>query len=112
MVGASSFSMGHGANALKKVASVRMLNHTSDAENVVSYPLKKRVGFSILFLHVYSDVSFSMQISHPPSIIFFRDNMVMRRIRMEVFLYPLLILKKKRHQTFRMIKDAIILIEI
>lgn len=56
MVGASSFSMGHGANALKKVASVRMLNHTSDAKNVVSYPLKKRVGFSILFLHVYSDV--------------------------------------------------------
>lgn len=42
VVGASSFSMGHGANALKKVASVRMLNHTSDAQNVVSYPLKKR----------------------------------------------------------------------
>ncbi|KAA8527969.1 hypothetical protein F0562_035162 [Nyssa sinensis] len=42
IVGASSFSVGHGANTLKKVASVRMLHQPSDVQNIVSYPLRRK----------------------------------------------------------------------
>ncbi|XP_071939359.1 uncharacterized protein [Coffea arabica] len=42
VVGASSFSVGHGASTLKKVASVKMLHQAYDFQNTVSYPLKKR----------------------------------------------------------------------
>ncbi|KAI7993232.1 putative vacuolar protein sorting-associated protein 13A [Camellia lanceoleosa] len=42
VVGASSFSVGHGANTLKKVASVRMLHQPPDGQHIVSYPLKTK----------------------------------------------------------------------
>ncbi|CAI9779714.1 unnamed protein product [Fraxinus pennsylvanica] len=42
VVGACSFSVGHGANMLKKVASVKMLHQASDIQNVTSYPLERR----------------------------------------------------------------------
>ncbi|KAK6779427.1 hypothetical protein RDI58_021611 [Solanum bulbocastanum] len=42
VVGASSFSIGHGPNILKKVASLRMLHQVSDVENFGCYPLRKR----------------------------------------------------------------------
>ncbi|XP_062178337.1 uncharacterized protein LOC133883124 isoform X2 [Alnus glutinosa] len=42
VVGSLSFSVGHGANMLKKVASVRMLNQPHNVQNMVSYPLRRR----------------------------------------------------------------------
>ncbi|KAL3812236.1 hypothetical protein ACJIZ3_013504 [Penstemon smallii] len=42
VVGACSFSVGHGMSILKKVASVKMLHQTSDVPNFASYPLKRR----------------------------------------------------------------------
>ncbi|KAI8002909.1 putative vacuolar protein sorting-associated protein 13D [Camellia lanceoleosa] len=42
VVGASSFSVGHGANTLKKVSSVRMLHQPPDGQHIVSYPLKTK----------------------------------------------------------------------
>lgn len=44
VVGASSFSVGHGANALKKVSSVKMLHQASEVQNILSYPLKRTVS--------------------------------------------------------------------
>ncbi|KAL7210687.1 hypothetical protein ACSBR1_032112 [Camellia fascicularis] len=41
VVGASSFSVGHGANTLK-VSSVRMLHQPPDGQHIVSYPLKTK----------------------------------------------------------------------
>lgn len=43
VVGASSFSVGHGPSILKKAASLRMLHQVSDVENFGCYPLRKRV---------------------------------------------------------------------
>lgn len=45
VVGALSFSVGHGSSVLKKVASVRMVHQTNDVHNIVPYTLKKRVSF-------------------------------------------------------------------
>ncbi|XP_057959044.1 uncharacterized protein LOC131151699 [Malania oleifera] len=42
VVGAYSFSIGCGANTLKKVASTRILHQPYDAQNIVSYPLRGR----------------------------------------------------------------------
>ncbi|KAL8484750.1 hypothetical protein ACS0TY_027161 [Phlomoides rotata] len=42
VVGACSFSVGHGVGVLKKVASVKMLHQTTDVQSVTSYPLKRR----------------------------------------------------------------------
>lgn len=44
VVGALSFSVGHGSGVLKKVASVRMVHQTNDLHNIVPYTLKKRVS--------------------------------------------------------------------
>lgn len=41
VVGALSFSVGHGANILKKVASVRMFHQPHDVPNIRSYSLNK-----------------------------------------------------------------------
>ncbi|WVZ12338.1 hypothetical protein V8G54_016868 [Vigna mungo] len=41
VVGALSFSVGHGANTLKKVASVRMFQPANDAQSIRSYPLSR-----------------------------------------------------------------------
>lgn len=49
VVGALSFSVGHGENMLRKVASVRMFHQAHEAQNLVSYPLKRKVRFSFLF---------------------------------------------------------------
>lgn len=43
VVGSLSFPVGHGENILRKVASVRMLNQSSDAENTSSYTLQRKV---------------------------------------------------------------------
>ncbi|KAI4344734.1 hypothetical protein L6164_011925 [Bauhinia variegata] len=43
VVGALSFSVGHGANTLRKVASVRVLYQQEDVLNIRSYPLKRMV---------------------------------------------------------------------
>lgn len=48
VVGAFSFSVGHGANILKKVASVRMAHQAHENQNIMSYPLKRKVRFSFL----------------------------------------------------------------
>lgn len=48
VVGALSFSVGHGANILKKVASVRMFHQPHDVPNIRSYPLNKMVSYYIL----------------------------------------------------------------
>ncbi|KAK7363427.1 hypothetical protein VNO77_05570 [Canavalia gladiata] len=40
VVGALSFPVGHGANILKKIASVRMVHQPSDVQNIRSYPLR------------------------------------------------------------------------
>jgi len=49
-VGALSFSVGHGANTLKKVASVRMFQPPSDAQSIRSYPLSRLVSFCNLII--------------------------------------------------------------
>lgn len=46
-MGALSFSVGQGANVLKKIASVRVFNQGHDSQSVVSYPLRGRVSFLI-----------------------------------------------------------------
>lgn len=51
VVGACSFSVGHGASTLKKVASVKMLHQASDIQKVTSYPLERRVHI-IKFFYV------------------------------------------------------------
>lgn len=43
VVGALSFSVGQGANMLRKIASVRVFNQGHDSQSVVSYPLRGRV---------------------------------------------------------------------
>lgn len=43
VVGAFSFSVGHGVNVLKKIASARLMHPPFDVSNVVTYPLKGRV---------------------------------------------------------------------
>lgn len=47
VVGALSFSVGQGANMLRKIASVRVFNQGHDSQSVVSYPLMGRVSFLI-----------------------------------------------------------------
>ncbi|KAK9670363.1 hypothetical protein RND81_13G196500 [Saponaria officinalis] len=42
VVGAASFSIGHGTNTLKKISSSRMLNQQHNFEKIASYPLQKR----------------------------------------------------------------------
>ncbi|RAL47445.1 hypothetical protein DM860_013410 [Cuscuta australis] len=42
VVGAASFSVGHGSSVLKKIASVRMLHSTSNAEKILCHPLKRK----------------------------------------------------------------------
>lgn len=53
VVGASSFSVGYGASTLKKVASIKMLHQAYDVQNVVSYPLKRRVSLSQLVFFLF-----------------------------------------------------------
>lgn len=48
VVGALSFSVGHGANTLKKVASVRMVHQPYDVQNIRLYPLTRMVGYHTL----------------------------------------------------------------
>lgn len=48
VVGALSFSVGHGANTLKKVASVRMLHQPYEAQNIRSYPFTIMVSYHSL----------------------------------------------------------------
>lgn len=54
-MGASSFSVGHGANPLKKVASVKMLHQASEVQNIAAYPLRRTVSRfkSYRYLHGY-----------------------------------------------------------
>ncbi|XP_010500318.2 PREDICTED: uncharacterized protein LOC104777719 [Camelina sativa] len=42
VVGSLSFPVGHGESTLRKIASVRMLHHSSDAENISSYTLQRK----------------------------------------------------------------------
>ncbi|KAL0308081.1 UNVERIFIED_CONTAM: putative vacuolar protein sorting-associated protein 13A, partial [Sesamum angustifolium] len=42
VVGACSFSVGHGASMLKKIASVKMIHQTTNVKGIASYPLKGR----------------------------------------------------------------------
>lgn len=44
VVGSLSFPVGHGENTLRKVASVRSLPQSSDAENTSSYTLQRKVS--------------------------------------------------------------------
>jgi vacuolar protein sorting-associated protein 13A/C len=44
VVGSLSFPVGHGESTLRKVASVRMLHQSSDAENISSYTLQRKVS--------------------------------------------------------------------
>lgn len=47
---ALSFSVGHGANILKKVASVRMFHQPNDVPNIRSYPLNRLVSWYIIII--------------------------------------------------------------
>lgn len=47
VVGASSFSVGHGVNTLKKVASVRMFHQSPDGQHIMSYPLRRKVSAAL-----------------------------------------------------------------
>lgn len=49
VVGALSFPVGHGTNTLKKVSSSRMLHHPYDAQNIVSYSLRRKVWIHIIY---------------------------------------------------------------
>ncbi|XP_020230234.1 uncharacterized protein LOC109811015 [Cajanus cajan] len=51
VVGALSFSVGHGASILKKVASVRMFPTPNDAQNIKSYPLSTSVQQNVEAMH-------------------------------------------------------------
>lgn len=51
VVGAYSFSIGHGVSSLKKVASARMLHQANDMQNVVSYQLRRKVKFSLKYMN-------------------------------------------------------------
>ncbi|XP_010524589.1 PREDICTED: uncharacterized protein LOC104802610 [Tarenaya hassleriana] len=42
VVGSFSFPVGYGANTLRKVASVRVLNQSNEAQNTISYPLRRK----------------------------------------------------------------------
>ncbi|XP_012842600.1 PREDICTED: uncharacterized protein LOC105962815 isoform X1 [Erythranthe guttata] len=42
VVGACSFSVGHGTSMLKKVTSVKMLHQSSEVQSITSYPLKRK----------------------------------------------------------------------
>lgn len=53
VVGASSFSVGHGANPLKKVASVKMLNQASEVQNIAAYPLRRTVSRFRSYLYIF-----------------------------------------------------------
>ena len=44
VVGSLSFPIGHGENTFRKVASVRSLYQSSDAENISSYTLQRKVS--------------------------------------------------------------------
>lgn len=53
MVGALSIPIGKGANALKRAASIRVLQHAAaaDVQKLSQYPLKKKViGLYSLFM--------------------------------------------------------------
>jgi len=52
VVGALSFSVGHGANTLKKVASVRMFQPASDTQSIRSYPLSRLVSLYNLVIFI------------------------------------------------------------
>ncbi|XP_074383059.1 uncharacterized protein LOC141724723 isoform X2 [Apium graveolens] len=56
VVGASSFSVGHGANPLKKVASVKMLNQASEVQNIAAYPLRRTVSSGSDDIHSHSSL--------------------------------------------------------
>ncbi|KAH1088253.1 hypothetical protein AAZX31_07G215500 [Glycine max] len=51
VVAALSFSVGHGANILKKVASVRMFHQPNDVPNIRSYPLNRLVQQNVEAMH-------------------------------------------------------------
>ncbi|KAK7348007.1 hypothetical protein VNO80_22555 [Phaseolus coccineus] len=51
VVGALSFSVGHGANTLKKVASVRMFQPPNDAQSIRAYPLSRLVEQNVEAMH-------------------------------------------------------------
>ncbi|CAK9187594.1 unnamed protein product [Ilex paraguariensis] len=51
VVGSSSFSIGRGSNNLKKAASVRMLHQASEIQDIVSYPLKRKVNTDDMHSH-------------------------------------------------------------
>lgn len=93
VVGACSFSVGHGAGMLKKVTSVKMLHQTSDVQSIASYPLKRRVGGKVLF--------FGFLLCHVSSIFLgfltfsiFRANILMKCILVVAFWFPLLSLRR------------------
>lgn len=56
VVGALSFSVGHGANILRKVASVRMFHQPYDFQNIRTYPLSRMVSYYIL--HYFNRIYF------------------------------------------------------
>lgn len=45
VVGALSLPVGNGSAMLKKVASARMLHQPANMQNIVSYPLRRRVRY-------------------------------------------------------------------
>lgn len=51
VVGAYSFSIGHGVSLLKKVASARMLHQANDMQNVASYQLRRKVIFPLKYAY-------------------------------------------------------------
>lgn len=54
VIGSLSFAVGHGANMLKKIASARMSNQPYNVQNIISYPLKRRVNYLFHFMNTCS----------------------------------------------------------
>ncbi|CAN8243432.1 unnamed protein product, partial [Cochlearia groenlandica] len=51
VVGSLSFPVGHGQSTFKKIASARMLHQASDAENISSYTLQRKVSYNAEDIH-------------------------------------------------------------
>lgn len=42
-----SFPVGHDANILRKTASMKMVHHPQDVQNIISYPLRRMVCYNV-----------------------------------------------------------------
>lgn len=117
-MGALSFSVGHGANILKKVASVRMFHQPYDNQSIRSYPLSRMVSYYILrhFRRIYLlDKLFKFLDYFSYCCIFLinfcrLNKAMLKPCMMDASLFQLLILKETQLLTFKKIWKVIMLV--